>query len=87
MALGLVGRGVDDAFDVPEHTLHLIGNDVVLEVASQFGTNYTLIRDFDLSSAAPLFTVPGTGQTLFLTDPNAANLFTRAFYRVEAMRN
>ncbi len=87
--VGLGGRGVDTAFVSPGRVFTLIGNHGVMEVPSQFGTNYSLARTTDVTNQTPplLFTVPGNGQTLYLTDPDVLPAFTRAFYRVRAQRN
>ena len=87
--VGLGGRGVDTAFVSPGRVFTLIGNHGVMEVPSQFGTNYSLARTTDVTNQTPpvLFTVPGNGQTLYLTDPDVLPAFTRAFYRVRAKRN
>jgi len=89
VALGLAGRGVDDAYAVPSQIFHLVGRHAVVEVQSRFGTDYGLTRTTDLGAppAAPLFTVPGTGQTLYLTDPNALDAYPRAYYRLRVRRN
>ena len=81
--------GVDHPFEDPVAVFRLAGKHGVMEVESQVGTNYSLVRDSDLATPppAPLFTVPGTGQTLYLTDPQAYCFFSRAFYRVVAERD
>jgi hypothetical protein len=86
--VGLSGRAVNDAFAAPARAFRLVGSHGVLEVRSQFGTDYTLTRDVDPGDPSPpeLFTVPGNGQTLYLTDPGVLDLLARAFYRVRVNR-
>lgn len=87
VALGLAGRGVDDAFVSPARIFTLVGKDAVMEIQSQFGTNYSLTRG-SLSDSAPpiLFSIPGTGQTLYLVEPKVVDRIVPAFYRVRAER-
>lgn len=85
--LGLTGRGIETASTHPDIFLHIFAGTAFLEVPnSQFGTDYTLLRSPDLTNPAPLLTLPGNGQTLYLTDPNALSSVTPAFYRVTAQR-
>ncbi|NNC87738.1 MAG: choice-of-anchor D domain-containing protein [Akkermansiaceae bacterium] len=86
VGVGLRGRGVDGSLVAPEIDIYLLGSDAVVELPSQFGTNYTLARDADPSGWQPLFTVPGNGQRLFLTDRMATELRAGAIYRVAAGR-
>ncbi|MFP6896640.1 MAG: choice-of-anchor D domain-containing protein [Roseibacillus sp.] len=87
--VGLAGRGVNSPFVAPIRDFSLVGKHVVAKVQSQFGTDYSLTLDQDLTNPTPpiLFTVPGNGQSLYLVDPDAFDTFNRAFYRVRAERN
>jgi hypothetical protein len=87
--VGLAGRGVNSPFVAPIRDFSLVGKHVVAKVQSQFGTDYSLTLDQDLTNPTPpiLFTVPGNGQSLYLVDPDALDTFNRAFYRVRAERN
>jgi len=90
IALGLAGRAVNDSLTTPTPTLflHLFDTDAVLEIPdSQFGTDYTLLRDPSLTAPTPLLTLPGTGQSLFFPDPDALGTFDAALYRITAERN
>lgn len=88
ITLGLAGRAVDTILTTPTLFLHLLDNDAVLEIPnSQFGTNYTLLRDPSLTAPTPLLTLPGTGQSLFFPDPDALGTFDAALYRITAERN
>ena len=84
---GLAGRGIETAFTHPDISLHIFEGAAFLEVPnSQFGTNYTLLRSPDLTNPTPLLTLPGNGQTLYLTDPDALSTVAPAFCRVTAQR-
>lgn len=88
VAVGLAGRGVDDPYESPAHVFALVGRHAVMEVPSRFGTDYSLTRATEPGNPTPprLFTVPGTGRTLYLTDPEVVDHLPRAFYRVLAER-
>ena len=88
VAFGLAGRGVDAAYAPPLHTFTLAGPHAVMEVPSEFGTDYGLALTMDPGDPAPpvLFTVPGNGRTLYLVDPGVVDGMRRAFYRVRSER-
>lgn len=88
VSIGLAGWGVDDEFLSPDHGFSVVGKHAVMEIESRLGILYSLTRTPDLQDATPppLFTVPGTGRTLYLLDRNILDLETSAFYRVRAER-
>jgi hypothetical protein len=87
IGFGLSGRAVDTGLAVPALLFRLDGNDALFEIPeSQFGTDYTLLRDPTLGSPTPLLTIPGNGRTVYLSDPDALDVFSAAFYRVTAQR-
>lgn len=88
VGVALAGRGVNDTSLVPGTEIRRVGRHAVLELESQFGTDYVLTRSENLMDAptAELFRVQGTGRILYLTDQGALDRSVRAFYRVRVER-
>ncbi len=88
VGLGLSGLAVEESLISPALKFRLVDGQAMMEVKTQLGANYTLIRDAELSGrllSTPLITVPGTGGTIYLEDSEPIE--PDIYYQVKASRD